>query len=455
MTFKRNDIRYEASEETGIIPFLGLKKDPFSLDPEPEFFYSSKQHTTVLNSVKNSLQDNQGIFIILGEKGVGKTLIINIIINLLPSEKNYIYISNPMLSPKEMFITILNQLGVTVDASSYTLRDCFDLITKQLERLAQQGKRFLLIIDNAHAIPVETIEQLTFLANFEISNSKLAQIIMLGRTELKDKLQEKDFSYLAQEPLFKEIQPLTKDEVVNYVNHRLAVAGNTRLKIKKGAMTRLYSITRGYPLLINKVMSRALQFAYGDKRLVIDRNYINASFNSMAINIPKRNIMAGYRKTYKKQVYIAIACILFSIGLFFIITRLFLSYPNGQPNHYALKSSKSKNMNKNATTMHNASAPSIHNVTSLKNTYGKKQKQQSQKIVSQPVKSENATKTPYGIILKNPEKIRSGPGFQYPVICTCPEGTKITIIDAIGVWTHIKGCCNGWVPVPSIETRTK
>lgn len=244
---------------------FGLKEYPFSLTPDTQFYMSQKSHKEALTTLFVALKHGQGFIKIVGEVGTGKTLLCRILLAWLP-KKTYItaYIPNPWLSPEELKVILAQEIGAKYDSSMHA-HELTASIYRRLLQLARQDKRVVLIMDEAQAIPRDTLEALRLLTNLETEKTKLLQVVMFGQPELNQLLSRKDLRQLRQRIIFTEkLTPMALSEVGRYIVHRVTASGGTDKKMFSfSAKWLLYLASGGIPRLINILAHKALMCAYG------------------------------------------------------------------------------------------------------------------------------------------------------------------------------------------------
>ena len=243
--------------------FFGLHENPFSLTPDTQFYLNKQSHREALNTMLVALRHCEGFIKIVGEVGTGKTLLCRKLLSQLGGNFISAYIPNPYLTPDELKHFIAEEIGAnfTRDMPSYQL---LGAIYRRLMQLARSGRQVVLIVDEAQAMPRETIESLRLLTNLETEKRKLLQVVLLGQPELDALLDRPDLRQLKQRIVFAEsLRPFTRRGVDDYLRHRLAAAGVQRLLLTPLAQWLLYLGSGGVPRLINILAHKALICAYG------------------------------------------------------------------------------------------------------------------------------------------------------------------------------------------------
>jgi general secretion pathway protein A len=246
------------------LAFFGLAEKPFSITPDPRYLYLSARHADALAHLVYGINEAGGFVQLTGEVGTGKTTIIRSLLARTPQNAEIALILNPRLSPTEFLLSLCEELGIgAVDNPDGSAKDIVDLLNRYLLRTHAQGRRVVLIVDEAQNLAPEVLEQIRLLTNLETETQKLLQIILIGQPELRRLLAREDLRQIAQRVTGRyHLDPLTRAETSAYVRHRLRVAGATADIFTNGAMREIYHISHGIPRVINIICDRALLGAY-------------------------------------------------------------------------------------------------------------------------------------------------------------------------------------------------
>jgi MSHA biogenesis protein MshM len=242
-----------------------MTEKPFSLTPDTQFFLNDSSHRDALRTLRFALQDGEGFIKIVGEVGTGKTLLCRILLAQLDKTRfATAYIPNPCLSPEELKAFLAAEIGAdyqhTMPAHELTAA-----IYRRLLQIARQGKQVVLVVDEAQAMPRETLEALRLLSNLETEKRKLLQVVLLGQPELDEMLQRQDLRQLKQRIVFAEnLRPFDTQGVSAYLQHRLRASGCPRQDLfGPMAIWLLARASGGIPRLINILAHKSLLCAYG------------------------------------------------------------------------------------------------------------------------------------------------------------------------------------------------
>jgi MSHA biogenesis protein MshM len=256
---------------------FGLQEAPFSLTPNTGFYYGLPPHEEALQVLNWALTQGEGFIKVTGEVGTGKTLLCRKLLSELGSEAcpvRLAWLPNPHLTPAELRIALALELGLAVRDQSEL--DLTDRIHRHLISLHQQGSRVVVLIDEAQALPDETLEAIRLFGNLETESSKLLQIVLFGQPELDARLAKPHLRQLRQRIGFSYcLRPLRFDETRAYLEHRLQVSGYRGAPLfASSAMRRLWRASRGIPRLINVLAQKCLMLAYGQGARQIDSRLV-------------------------------------------------------------------------------------------------------------------------------------------------------------------------------------
>jgi MSHA biogenesis protein MshM len=255
---------------------FGLRELPFGITPDTSFFFGAPHSQEALNTLLVAARGGEGFIKITGEVGTGKTLLCRKFMATLGEEFVTAYIPNPYLEPRTLMLALADELEVAYD-KDVDQHQVLKAITHRLLQLAGEDKRVLLCLDEAQAMPVETLEALRLLTNLETEKRKLLQIVLFGQPELNRKLELQSIRQLAQRITFHyHLGPLSRDDLDYYVAHRLRVAGYDGARLfSRGAVARLYAASGGVPRLVNILAHKALMLCYGQGRQQVARTHVN------------------------------------------------------------------------------------------------------------------------------------------------------------------------------------
>ncbi len=257
-----------------------LKEAPFSITPDPRFVYLTAQHRDAMAHLLFGInQGGGGGFVQLtGEVGTGKTTLCRLLMAQVPENVRIALVLNPMQAPIELLRTICAELRILLPRRINSIKVLTDALTAYLLASYAGGLRVVVVLDEAQNLSFEALEQVRLLTNLETPTQKLLQIILLGQPELRDVLARPQLRQLAQRITARfHLAPLTAEDTVAYVEHRLAVAGRRRPLFRDDALRELFRRTQGYPRALNVVADRALLGAYARGLELVDAAMVRAA----------------------------------------------------------------------------------------------------------------------------------------------------------------------------------
>jgi general secretion pathway protein A len=246
--------------------FFNLVRNPFELTPDPAFLFSTRRHNEALAALYYGIRRHKGFVVVTGEVGTGKTLLLRCLLKQLKESKDvaYAYVFNSLLTPNEFIQYVLSDFGLP--ASGRNKSDMlFDLNHFLISR-AERQQTTLLIVDEAHHLSSEVLEEIRLLTNLETAEDKLLQVALVGQPELDEKLDSVGLRQLKQRiALRARLAPLDENETKSYVEGRLRVAGmgaEAGESFSVQAIAEIYRYSQGAPRMINIICENALITAY-------------------------------------------------------------------------------------------------------------------------------------------------------------------------------------------------
>jgi MSHA biogenesis protein MshM len=268
---------------------FGLREPPFSLTPDPAYFYAHHGAQAALNTLLVALRSGEGFVKIVAEVGCGKTLLCRRLLEALGADCETAYIPNPTLDSRTMLLAVCEELGITVGAA-----DSAHHVVKEMRRCllehAAAGRKVVVIVDEAQCIPDETVEALRLMSNIETEKRKLLQIVLFGQPELDARLAQPHLRQLLQRITFADrIAPLRAEEVGAYVDHRLRVAGAEGEPLfSEAAVRELSRRSRGIPRLVNVIAHKSMMLAFGEAAAGIVPHHVSLASDDTAAVAPGR-----------------------------------------------------------------------------------------------------------------------------------------------------------------------
>jgi general secretion pathway protein A len=244
--------------------FFGLSEKPFAITPDPRYLYLSERHAEALAHLLYGINESGGFIQLTGEVGTGKTTVVRTLLSRVPHHADVAVILNPRVTPVEFLLTICEELGLNLgEADRSSVKQMVDALNRRLLEAHAEGRRIIVLVDEAQNLAIDVLEQVRLLTNLETPTQKLLQIILIGQPELRELLDRTDLRQLAQRITGRyHLKPLSAEETKGYVRHRLRVAGATEEIFTPAALAEVHRLSTGIPRVINVVCDRALLGAY-------------------------------------------------------------------------------------------------------------------------------------------------------------------------------------------------
>ena len=232
----------------------------------------SERHAEALAHLLYGINESGGFIQLTGEVGTGKTTVVRTLLSRIPQHADVAVILNPRVTPTEFLLTICEELGVDIGpADRDSVKTMVDALNRRLLNAHAEGRRVIVIVDEAQNLSADVLEQIRLLTNLETSTQKLLQIILIGQPELAALLDQTDLRQLAQRITGRyHLSPLTRDETQEYVRHRLRVAGVSAEVFTRRALREIHRLSGGIPRIINVCCDRALLGAYTREQRVVN-----------------------------------------------------------------------------------------------------------------------------------------------------------------------------------------
>ncbi len=257
---------------------FGLRELPFTLTPNTNFYLGLEPHNEALAVLTTALKTGEGFIKVVGEVGTGKTLMCRKLLNEIPEHFVTAYIPNPYLKPDELRRAVAVELGVK-QAQRMSLQLLTQRIQSRLLELHNQGHSVVLILDEAQALPAESLEALRLFTNLETETRKLLQVVLFAQPELDERLAETAFRQLKQRITFSyKLRSMTVLEVEHYIQHRMKVAGYKGASLFSHSLAKkIAKVTKGIPRLVNILCHKMLMLGYGEGSYQLTKKHLNSA----------------------------------------------------------------------------------------------------------------------------------------------------------------------------------
>ena len=264
--------------------FFGLAEPPFTITPDPRYLFASSRHAEALAHLVYGVSEAGGFIQLTGEVGTGKTTLVRSLLAREPSGVDIALVLNPRVTVPEFLLTLCEELGIPMPGSaSGSVKALVDALSAHLLAAHAAGRRVAVIIDEAHLLERDVLEQVRLLTNLETSTRKLLQVILIGQPELRELLAREDLRQVAQRITGRHhLEPLSREETAAYVRHRLRVAGATREIFTPAALRELHRRSGGLPRLVNVIADRALLGAFARDRHEVSSALLRAAAAEVA-----------------------------------------------------------------------------------------------------------------------------------------------------------------------------
>ena len=296
---------------------FGLQELPFTITPDTSFFFAHSSHQDALNTLLVAARSGEGFMKVIGEVGTGKTLLCRKFMGTLEHHEFVTaYIPNPYLQPMTLLFACADELDIKYP-QHINQHQLLKLLNRYLIDTYAEGKRVLLCLDEAQAIPLETLESLRLLSNLETERRKLLQVVLFGQPELDARLDNPSIRQLKQRVSFScQLSPLSLSEVEFYISHRLAVAGyrGPRLFPHK-VVKQIYRASKGIPRLVNILAHKSLMAAFGEGARVLAERHVRMAVNDTESTQGVRTVKAKILKYLTALVPVAVIGLIFLFNL--------------------------------------------------------------------------------------------------------------------------------------------
>ena len=266
----------------------GLKEAPFRVTPDPNFFFTGAKRGATLDALLYAVTHDEGIVKVSGDVGCGKTMVCRMLIQRLPAQVLAIYLGNPALSREDILHSIADELQVAAAATrpSAILR----ILQERLIKLRSEGRQVVLLIDEAHALSVDTLEEIRLLSNLEFEHHNLLQLVLFGQPELNRILARNDMRQLKERITHHfSLEPLALGDIAAYLSFRMRTAGHRGASVFNAAAVKLIArVSLGLTRRINVLADKALLAAHGENTHQVARRHVRSAMRDSAFDRRRR-----------------------------------------------------------------------------------------------------------------------------------------------------------------------
>ena len=271
---------------------FGLKREPFSIVPDPGFLYPSHQHRQAVAHLKYGLNREGGFILLTGEVGTGKTTLTRTMLQRIPAHVRVAYVLNSKLNESDLLASICSELSIKIPTRKHISfsKTCIDVLNQDLLEAHAAGKKTLIVIEEAQNLSHDVLETLRLLSNLETNTHKLLHILLVGQPELLEILGQNKLRQLNQRVVSRfHLLPLDKTEIANYINHRLHHAGAGGAIFDTNCVDTLFKLTKGVPRLINLICHQALLAAYSTGAKTVSAKLVKLSSKEILVDLNHTN----------------------------------------------------------------------------------------------------------------------------------------------------------------------
>lgn len=268
---------------------FGLDEPPFKITPITDFFFSGSNRGEILEALIYAITSSEGIIKITGEVGSGKTMLCRMLLERLPEHVEPVYLANPSLSREEMLYAIADGLGLDLEGQRVNV--ILQTLQALLEQKVQEGKRVVILVDEAHAMPLDTLEELRLLYNMQVGDHKLLQLVLFGQPELNEKLDQPNMRQLKDRIVHHFVMlPLSKSVIESYLMFRMRAAGYRGPDIFSASAVKLLgSASHGLMRRVNILADKALLAAFVANTHNIDVPHVQAAIRDSELSPRQKN----------------------------------------------------------------------------------------------------------------------------------------------------------------------
>lgn len=269
---------------------FGLTEPPFKITPVTDFFFSGANRGEILDALMYAIKDSEGIVKVSGEVGSGKTMLCRMLLDRLPSNIKAIYLANPSMSRDELLYAIADRLDLNLEGQRVNV--ILQTLQNHLEAMYERNERCVVLVDEAHAMPLETLEELRLLYNLQVGKHKLIQIVLFGQPELDEKLDQSNMRQLKDRIVHHfSILPISRKVIDEYLMFRMRAAGYKGPDVfSAAAVLHIGKASQGLMRRVNILADKALLAAFVENTHKIEARHVQAAIRDSEM-VPMRNVL--------------------------------------------------------------------------------------------------------------------------------------------------------------------
>jgi general secretion pathway protein A len=272
-------------------PYFGFSGSPFENTLDQRFLYLGEEHQEVLAALLYFIETKKGFALVCGDVGTGKTMLLNSLLEQLPEKVTPVLIANPYVSSQELLLYLANTLRIETTGAEKVL-ELTDAVKTALLEAKSRDRHLVLIIDEAHLLSDQALEEIRLLSNIETPDQKLLQILLVGQYELSHNLDRPEMRHLRQRiNVNRFLSHLNPADTIAYIDHRLHQVGSSFASIFQGNCRRLiFKLTSGVPRSLNRLCDNALLICMAQGRRQVNRRTLKqaqAALQADRLSTPK------------------------------------------------------------------------------------------------------------------------------------------------------------------------
>jgi len=284
--------------------YYGFSEDPFALNPDPKFLYLAIGHWKALSSMMSGIKERKRLMVITGEVGVGKTILIYALLKDLTEKIKTAFIFNPILDFKSLLKTIFRELRIPLEGKKEDVPSLLHQFNQYLQERLARDEIVAVIIDESQGLEEKVLEEILKLATLDIPAAKALQVLLVGQTELEEKLDSIRLRHWKEKiSIHGQVRPLTREECRGYIRHRLKLVGQSMSEVfTSEAVNRIWEFAGGIPRVINLLCDRALLIGYTNSSPMIDSKIADQAVQDFKyLKTPKSQILRPVSSLVKSR----------------------------------------------------------------------------------------------------------------------------------------------------------